>query len=157
MMPLMLFVLILIYALYAFALFRLRKDGQDSEDNRMVLLGEAVLLSLLAFILFGKVFSSQYLVWLIPPIVYMIMMSAGRTQKRYILILTIIVIALTQLNFAVNIGISGGGAGITDAGMMIILARNIAALALFAYVIRTPIGCVKRRIWDARSKGSGTE
>jgi hypothetical protein len=63
------------------------------------------------------------------------MTSIDIQHKRYVLILSVSAIILTQLNFAVNIGISGGGTGITDGGMMIVLARNIVMLALFIYII----------------------
>jgi len=153
MMPLMLLAVIAVYFIHVYILLRLRKEGQDNENNRMVFLGGAVLLSILVFIIFGKVFSSQYLIWIIPFVVFMMMTSIDHTSKLYILILSAVSIALTQLNFAVNIGISGGGSGITDAGMMIILARNIVTIILFAYVIKISAESVKKKPWCAKSSG----
>jgi len=153
---LMLLAIIAIYVMYAYLLLRLRKEGQDNENNRMILLGGAALLSILAFIIFGKVFSSQYLIWIIPFIAFMMMTSIDHTSKLHIMILSGVSIALTQLNFAVNIGISGGGAGITDAGMIIILARDIVMLILFAYVIKVSVESVKKRPWRGQSSGEDT-
>ncbi|MDR1954970.1 MAG: hypothetical protein LBP82_03340, partial [Candidatus Methanoplasma sp.] len=136
-LPLVFLILIVIYARYAYKLYRLRVNGQDNENNRMILLGGAVLLSILSFILAGKTFSSQYLIWAIPFIVFMLMTALDHVSKNRIFILSAAAIILTQLNFAVNIGIFGGGTNITDGGMMIILARNLVMLALFAYVVWT--------------------
>jgi len=147
-LPLTLSVLAALYALHAYMMSRLRKDKQDSENNRIIHLSGAVLVSLLAFILFGKVFSSQYLIWIVPFIALMMMTSLDHTSKSCIFGLSILVIALTQLNFAVNIGLDGGGAGMTDAGMMIILARNIAAVVLLAYVVKVCMESIKKKPWE---------
>jgi len=143
--PIMLIALMGVYILYAYGLHRLRRDGPDNEDNRMLLLGGAALLALLAFMLFGKIFSSQFLIWVIPFIVILMMSSVDPVYKRNILFLSVIAIFLTQVNFAVNIGISGGGEGITDAGMLLILARNIVMIVLFAYVIWFPGDHLKKK------------
>ena len=74
----------------------------------------------------------------------MMMMPISPTSKRYILAMTVAAIILAQLNFAVNIGISGGGANITDAGMMIVLARNVLLFVLFAYIIRISMDVWKK-------------
>jgi hypothetical protein len=141
----MLIILAVIYVLYAYMFFRLKKDRQDNENNRMILLGGAALLAILAFIIFGKVLSSQYLIWIIPFVVFIMMTSIDHKSKNYIFGLSIAAIALTQLNFAINLGVYGGGEGITDAGMMIVLARNIVLLVLFAYVIWTCKEAMKKR------------
>ena len=100
----------------------------------------------MAFMIFGKVFSSQYLIWIIPFIVILLMSHFDPIYKRYFLILSIAAILLTQLNFAVNLGISGGGTGITDAGMLIVLARNIVMMILFVYVIWFPRDYIKKKL-----------
>ena len=151
MIPLMLLAMIVIYVVHAYLLVELRKDGRDSENNRMVLLGGAALLSFSALFIFGKAFPSQYLILIIPFIIFMMMTSISHTAKRRTFVLSMIVIALTQLNFAVNIGISGGGAGITDAGMMIILARNIVMVILFAYVIKISVENARKGPWSVQT------
>ena len=151
--PLTLSVLVALYVICAYKLSEMRKDKQDNENNRMLLLGGAALLSLLVFIIFGKALFSQYMLLVIPFVVFMQMMSIDRISKRYILGITIAAILLTQLNFAVNICISGGGADITDAGMMIILARNIVAVILFIYVAWTCKKALERRPWRSQPDG----
>ncbi|MCL1811071.1 MAG: DUF2029 domain-containing protein [Methanomassiliicoccaceae archaeon] len=148
--PLMLTASVAVYALYAYWLSKSREGGLDSENNRMVLLGGAAVLTILAFIVFGKVLSSQYIIWIIPFVVFMMMTSIDHTSKKYILMLSIAAIALTQLNFAVNLGISGGGAGITDAGMMIVLARNLVLIVLFAYIVKTCTESIRKRPWRSK-------
>ncbi|MCL2032260.1 MAG: DUF2029 domain-containing protein [Methanomassiliicoccaceae archaeon] len=134
-MPMMFAVLIAIYALYAYMLFGLRKDRQDNENDRMILLGGSVLLSLLAFILIGKIFSPQYIIWIVPFIIFMLMTSIDHVSKKRILMLSIAAIALTQLKFVMNTFVDG--ADIADINMLIILARNVVVLVLFAYVLWT--------------------
>jgi hypothetical protein len=143
--PLMLAALGAVYVLYAYLLSGLRKYNIDNENNRLILLGGAALLAVLAFMIFGKVFSAQYIVWAVPFIIFMLMTAIDREYKRALFLLTVTVIALSQLAFAVNSGLSGGGAEINAAGMMIILAKNIAAIVLFAYVVRIMKGAAKKK------------
>jgi len=133
---LIMFSVILIYVWYAYMLSKLRKEEHDNENNRIILMSGATLLSILAFIICGKVFSPQYMVWIIPFIVFILMTSIDRVSKRYIIGLSVAAILLTQLNYVVNMGISGGGDGITDLGMIIILARNIMVIVFFVYIMR---------------------
>ncbi|MDR0309796.1 MAG: DUF2029 domain-containing protein [Candidatus Methanoplasma sp.] len=149
--PLMLMSLFLVYAFYTYRLSISRKEKYDNENSRMVLLGWAALLSLLAFITIGKVFSTQYIVWMIPFIVFMQMTTIDHVVKNNILVLSVIVIILSQLNFAVNVGLCGGGENVTDAGMMILLARNILVILLFAYVIWACKKGIYRKLWPGRS------
>ncbi|MDR3074566.1 MAG: DUF2029 domain-containing protein [Candidatus Methanoplasma sp.] len=134
--PFMLAAVVAMYALYAYALFGLRRDRRDNENNRVALLSGAMVLLLMTFILAGKVFSTQYIIWLIPFVVFMLMTLPDRSSKNTVMVLSVLAIILTQLNFAVNVGISGGGEAITSAGVMIILARNIVMVILFAQIFR---------------------
>lgn len=147
--PLMLISLFFVYGMYAYMLVRLRRERRDNENNRMIMLSGAVLLSLLLFIMVGKVFSAQYLIWVIPFIVFMLMTSIDHTHKSYVLALSIAAIALTQLDFVVNVGISGGGDAITDVGMLIILARNLVVIALTVYVIWVNNKQIQKKHWKA--------
>lgn len=147
--PLMLISLFFVYGMYAYMLVRLRRERRDNENNRMIMLSGAVLLSLLLFIMVGKVFSAQYLIWVIPFIVFMLMTSIDHTHKNYVLVLSIAAIALTQLDFVVNVGISGGGDAITDVGMLIILARNLVVIALTVYVIWVNNKHIQKKHWKA--------
>lgn len=146
--PLIFVFLILIYATYAYVLNRMRKEGKDSENNGLVLLGGASLLAITAFIIFGKVFSAQYVIWIIPFVVFMLMTSIDSSSKKYIFALSVIAILLTQLNYLVNMLICGGCHGIVDGGMMIILARNIVMLILFVYVIKVCLEKVEMWPWQ---------
>ncbi|MDR1690735.1 MAG: DUF2029 domain-containing protein [Candidatus Methanoplasma sp.] len=134
--PLIVAALAVFYVLYAYIISRIRREKQDNENNRMILLGAVAILSVSAFMIFGKVFSSQYIIWLIPFIIFALMTSIDYVHKNRIFWMSVAAIALTQLNFALNVGVSGGGEGITDAGMLIILARNIVMIILAAYIIK---------------------
>ena len=56
---------------------------------------------------------------------------------------TVLTLVLTQLNFAYNIGYLGGGENINDLGMMVILARNIAAIGVTCLAVAGMYRCVR--------------
>ena len=116
---LVIILILAVYALYAWA------RGRTSDEG-LRLLGFAVVAALMLFMVANKVFSSQYLVWIAAPVAFLVASRSGRTERRMFW-LTVLTLVLTQLNFAYNIGYLGGGENINDLGMMVILARNIAA------------------------------
>ena len=105
------------------------------DKDRMKLLGLAISGVIMTFILFGKVFSSQYLIWAISPIVFVLMFEDdmfGSPLFRF----TAAMFIMTQVEFVYNIGILGGGSNINDFGMIIILVRNILAVIVLYLIIR---------------------
>jgi hypothetical protein len=146
-LPMLAAVLIVIYVQYARMLSGLRKYKRDNENDRMIILGGTVLFSLLAFILMGKVFSSQYIIWIIPFITFMMITSLDHVSKNRIFILSIAVVALTQLNFAVNAGVGGEVINTADAGMLTTIARNIAVVALTGYTLWVCKKYIEKRHW----------
>lgn len=134
--PLMVLSVLLVYVVYACMLNKFRREGKGNNDERLFLFGSVILLSITLFIVVGKVFSAQYLIWVIPPLLCMFMSMGDHKLKKLMFTLMIISLVLTQAEFAYNVGYLGGGAGIDDIGMMIILARNIVVLVLLYYIIR---------------------
>jgi len=122
---LMLVLIILVYPLFMY-LYNKAKDV----DTKNLFLGIAIIFVIMLFIVVGKVYSSQYLLWIIPPLVCIFMTNIDMKVKQNLFWLTVIILILTQINFAYNIGYLGGGDAINDFGMMIILARNILTLVL---------------------------
>jgi len=136
MLPLMVIVTVIVYILFAHLFKRAKTEG-DTND-RLYLFATAILLCVMAFIMFGKVFSSQYLLWIIPPLLFVFMFSSDVKWGRTVFILFVIILLITQLQFAYNVGYLGGGENINDLGMMLILARNIL-MVIFLYLIVRPI------------------
>jgi len=126
--PLMVLLIFISYAMFTY----LYKKNED-QGERDLLLGIAILVALMIFMIFGKVFSSQYIMWIIPPIGFMFMVSISEKEKKNILVLAVLAIIVTQINFAYNIGYLGGGANINDIGMMILLLRNVLMI-IFLYI-----------------------
>ena len=126
--PLMVMLILVSYIMFGYLCKR------NNSEERDVLLGIAVLIVLMIFMIFGKVFSSQYLMWIIPPVVFMFMIPVSKKEKKNILVLTILAIIVTQINFAYNIGYLGGGANINDLGMMVLLLRNVMMI-VFLYIM----------------------
>ena len=120
MMPVMVAAIIGVCVLYAW-------KRRSSSDDGMRLAALAMLGCLMAFVVFNKVFSSQYLIWLIPSVLLVLMVSDERLSKR-LNVSVLAMFVLTQVNFAYNVGYLGGGANIGDLGMMVILARNLVAV-----------------------------
>ena len=128
-MPIMIVSIVALYALY----FVIRRKG--IEDNGMRILGLAILASLMLFMVANKVFSSQYLIWAICPVVFLMISGQDGLFERRVLNLMILTIILTQVNFAYNIGYLGGGESINTLGMAILLVRNAVAVYLTGIVI----------------------
>ena len=134
MLPLMIISIVAVYVIYAYMLHRIRDTG-DGKD-RLYLFANAILLSVMMFIMAGKVFSSQYLLWLIPPLIFVLMLSTDAKWKRNVFILFAVILAVTQIQFGYNVGYLGGGTNIDDIGMMMILARNILMFVLLYFIVR---------------------
>ena len=147
--PLMILSIVLIYVLYAYKLKKMRDTEQDDENSRLYLFASAILLSVMMFIMVGKVFSSQYFIWMIPPLVFVFMTAPYTKEERNIFILLAVTMAVTIGQFAYNVGYLGGAEFINDLGMMMILARNIMMIALLYLILKS----IYRRIWI---NGSGS-
>jgi len=154
-LPLLAGVLLVIYAQYARMLSKLRKFKRDNENDRMVILGGTVIFALLAFILTGKVFSAQYIIWIIPFITFMMITSLDHVSKNRILIMSIAVVALTQLNYFVNAADGGEVIDTAHLGMLTTLARNIAVLVLSGYTLWVCTKYIEKRHWRTQSPEDG--
>lgn len=95
----------------------------------------AALACLLMFLVVNKVFSAQYVIWLIGPALCVMFLCEEAFAKRMFLMIMVMFV-LTQLNFAYNVGYLGGGAGINDPGMILILVRNIVVVAMLWLTVR---------------------
>lgn len=141
-MPLMIIAILAVYALFAY----IRAKGV--EDGELFLLASASLLSVMMFIVVGKVFSSQYMIWIIPPLLFTMMACPDRRLSGRLFWLTVVALALTQAEFAYNVGYLGGGPNIDGAGMMLVLVRNIVVVAFTVLAVRG--------VWDVfRHRGAG--
>jgi len=134
MLPVMAILIAAVYILYAYALKKNRGVGDG--NDRLYLFANAILLCVMLFIMAGKVFSSQYLLWIIPPLLFVLMLSPDKKWARTVFIMFAAILLLTQLQFAYNVGYLGGGENINDIGMMLILVRNIMMVVLLYMVVR---------------------
>ena len=146
MMPLMVVLILAVYAYYAV----LRHRGVRDDDLRLI--GLAAVAVLMLFMVANKVFSSQYLIWAIAPIAFVVA-SRDTGFERRLLWLSVLVLVLTQANFAYNAGYLGGGENINDLGMMVILARNVLAVWLTCMVL----GGMRRPAGDAVPSPPGSD
>jgi len=134
MLPVMIIATVIVYILFAYLFKRAKTEG-DSND-RLYLFATAILLCVMVFMMFGKVFSSQYLIWLIPPLLFLFLFTEDKKWGRHVFILFAAILAVTQLQFGYNVGYLGGGENINDLGMMLILLRNIMMIALLYLVVK---------------------
>ncbi len=129
-----LIVIILIYVLFAIYVKRSRTQSFDGGLQLTAIFGFLIILS---FFLFGKVLSGQYLVWLIP-FAFLIMMAFPKeysVRSRFFQCFLAAEI-FTQINFAVNYGLRDKGEDLSDAGIMILLIRNLLLVVCFILALR---------------------
>ena len=108
---------------------------KTDEDGRTKVLGLAIAAAIMAFMIFGKVFSAQYLIWAISPIVFILMLDKDMF-KTALFKVTVAAFIMTQADFVYNIGILHGGSNINDFGMIIILIRNILTIVMLYLMVR---------------------
>ncbi len=113
------------------------------------------LVCMIMFLAVNKVFSSQYMIWLIPVVLAVCMVCDSRYAKR-LFWMSVLSMALTQVCFAYNIGYLGGGDGINDIGMMLQLARNVVILAMLVDASREMLACFRPTVPDDDSGAVAT-
>lgn len=141
--PLMVVSILMLYVVYVHVLKRIKDKGD--ENDRMYLFAGVLLLSVMLFIVVGKVMSSQYLMWIIPFLLFMFMFTSDKRWERKMLILFIVILVLVQLQFAVISGYFGGAETLAlpentiigNIGLMIIVVKNVLLLLMFYYVARS--------------------
>ena len=126
---------IMVMGVLAVCFFFLYVYMKCEEKERMKLLGLAISGVIMTFILLGKVFSSQYLIWAISPIVLILLFEEDMFRTP-LFRFTVATFIMTQIEFVYNIGILGGGSNINDFGMIIILVRNILAVIMLYLIVR---------------------
>lgn len=140
MMPITIILLLVLYAAYTAGLLRLKKGGNNTEQKKTLLFILVSFFAVAVFISAGKVFSGQYMVWLISFLPLMLVLMQDRIHMRNLFSLFVLAEILTQLNFAVNFGMRGEGEEMTDAGIILIFVRNIAVIVIMLIILR----CIKR-------------
>lgn len=130
--PLMFVSVVVVCVVFAYMLHRTKNAGE--EEDRLFLFASAALLSVMAFIIVGKVFSSQYMMWIVPLLLFMFMTSSDREadKKAFILITTAMILA--QAGFGYISGYLGGGDSLNVIGKILLIAKNIPILILFYFV-----------------------
>ena len=118
----------------AYMVLRSRAAG----DHNMRLVSLAMLSMLLVFLVMNKVFSAQYLIWAIAPLMMVLLTSPEGSERRTLMVLALAAL-LTQADFAYNVGFLGGGANIDDIGMLIILVKNAAVVAAMVLSVRSMV------------------
>ena len=113
----------------------IRRHAGEENDRTVLILG-AMICAMLVFMIFGKVFSSQYLIWVVPFVALVISVSPDETFNKRLLWLFIAMFALTQVNFAYIYGFLGGGTSINDVAMISMLVRNLMVVGAMVLVLR---------------------
>ncbi len=130
-MPTMCIVLITIVLFYGHI-----RNGKHRCDERLFLMCSAILAMTLGFIVFGKVFSSQYLIWAVPFYTLVVLMSPNKPFRDRLMWITILSFILTQINFTYIFGFLGGGTSYDDITMISMLIRNLMTVVTMAMVLQ---------------------
>ena len=122
------------------------------EDGRLKVLGLAIAGVMMVFMIFGKVFSAQYLIWVVPPIVFLMMFEEDMF-KSILFKVTAAAFIMTQADFVYNVGVLQGGSNINDLGMIIILVRNILTIVMLYLIVKGMYGISKTASTDGEGVG----
>ncbi|MDR3282437.1 MAG: glycosyltransferase 87 family protein [Candidatus Methanoplasma sp.] len=134
MTPAMAVLLLLLYAVMYYLFWKIKKNGCNTEDNRRAMFGAALFLALTIFMMGGKVFSGQYILWIVPLSAFFCVVFSDVCQRRVVVLLLAAFIVLMQAEFAVNAFILNGD-GLAAAGMFLILAKNVVLLAVMGMAV----------------------
>lgn len=126
MVPLLVVLTVAVWLSYAY----ISREGHDIRLFALVCSA-----CLLLFLSVNKVYSSQYAIWLIGPILLVAMVCGKRSSKALCRVL-IVLLLLIQADFAYNVGYLGGGESINNLGMLIIFAKNVITVGLFVLALR---------------------
>ena len=128
MMPLM--IVTIMVTILAYAHIKWKRNHDDFK-----LLNVASLMVVMCFMVFNKVLSSQYLIWIITFLVIFVLFYAKEQEKK-ITVTYLVVVALTQLNLVVNYAFREAGEAFSTIGIIIIFVRNIVLLALMYFIFK---------------------
>ena len=131
--PLVIVSLLILYVFGGYLLLKLKERGRYNENSKMMALGMISFAAVTLFVVVGKVFSAQYMIWIIPFVLFLLILPIDYILKRRMLIIFVAAEILTQINFAVNVGIYEGE--FNNIGMFIVLARNLLMIALLILVV----------------------
>ena len=118
--------LILLY--YIILVWRTKEGLEHRSFNTMFLI-------VAAFMLFGAIFSAQYVIWLIPFVLVFLMYVGDSDKRRAIVYVFVIIEVLTQLNFLFNFGMRPDDF-LSPWGVASVLVRNILLLVMMVYAVR---------------------
>ncbi len=129
--------LIVIISIYVFFALYVKKSRTQSFDGGLKLTAIFGFLIILSFFLFGKVLSSQYLVWLMPFVFLIMMVFPKEYSVRSRLFQCFLASEIfTQMNFAINYGLRDKGEDLSDIGIIVLLVRNILLVVCFILALR---------------------
>ncbi|MCL2785812.1 MAG: glycosyltransferase 87 family protein [Methanomassiliicoccaceae archaeon] len=141
--PLMGVCVLFVYVIYAYVLRGTK--GKGDESDRLYLLAGFSLISVMTFIIVGKVMSTQYLLWTIPFLLMLMMFTPDRVNKRTTYILFIACVIAAQVQFAILSGYVGGGTALSEPsnalvvniGLTVIIVKNVLLLLLLYHIARS--------------------
>ena len=126
--PMVVISILVLYAVFAWVLLRSKGSGMDTETNRFSIIGVAIFTAFVIFVVGGKVFSSQYVIWLIPAVLFMMMAFSNDSGMKRVYILFLVMSAITQLCFMINLKMYPGE--FNEVGMLLLLVRNIMVVSM---------------------------
>ena len=123
----MLLVIVVVWLLYV-----LRSGSDRNLESRSF---AVMFLTVSAFMLFGAIFSAQYVMWLIPFLLVLLMMEPSAELRKTYFWLFVVIEVLTQLNFLFNFGMRPDDF-LSPWGVGSILLRNILLLFMSGIVLK---------------------
>lgn len=118
----------LLFAYYVYLVWR-KEDGLEHRSYN------AMFLAVAAFMMFGAVFSAQYVIWLIPFVLVFLMYVGEKAKRCAIIRVFVLVEVFTQLNFLFNFGMRPDDF-LSPWGVGVLVVRNVLLLLMMVYAVR---------------------
>ena len=120
--------LAVLFVYYVYLVWK-KEDGLEHRSYN------AMFLAVAAFMMFGAVFSAQYVIWLIPFVLVFLMYVGEKAKRCAIIRVFALVEVFTQLNFLFNFGMRPDDF-LSPWGVGVLLVRNILLLLMMIYAVR---------------------
>ena len=133
------------FTLAAVLFYGFIRNKRGRNDEALFLMVSGSLMVVMALIVFGKVFSSQYLLWAMPLFLLAIMMCPDHKFSNKLAIVLLAIFIFTEINCGYIYAYLNGGTNINDLCMILMLLRNL--VVIYAMYM------VGRKMWEVYRDG----
>jgi len=155
--PVTCILLVAFYMLMLYFMHWMKRTGRDDDGNRAIAAIASSFVAVAIFVIVGKVFSAQYVIWLFPMVLLLMMTNLDRRVKRKVFVSFLMAEALTMFNYlAVN---PPREAIFNPEEMVFLFVRNILLIVITYWVLRSSVDHIRdsKPIVEAQSDHVATD